>query len=92
MQKHSDPHSDVGDVHACLVSLVFIEGDHISIRASAPHNSQDIARDEPPAAEQLKGKNIKGFGCSTGLLLVTRETGVLIHLVLSFDDASSVDV
>jgi len=46
---------------------MFIEGDHPSMCASAPRSSQAIAWDKSRAAEQLKGKNVEGFGCGIGL-------------------------
>lgn len=74
---------------ASPVSLLFIEGDHLSICASAPHSSQAIAWDEPPAAEQLKGKNIEG---SLGFSWLLVRLVFLINLVLSFEDVSAAGV
>lgn len=44
--------------HASPVSLMFIEGDHAGIHASALCSSQTIARDKPPAAEQAKTERV----------------------------------
>lgn len=57
--------------------------------ASAPHSSPAIAWDEPPAAEQLKGKNIEG---SLGFSWLLVRLVFLINLVLSFEDVSAVGV